>query len=291
MWQSPGLLVPLALLAVYIIWGSTYFAIRIALDSWPPFLLGAVRFLIAGTLLYAWLRLRGNPPPTRDQWFNAAITGTLLLGVGNGLVCFAEQTVASGLAAIAVASMPLFAAAFGAMYRDWPSRLEWLGLAIGFAGVILLNMGAGMSGAPIGAIALIVASASWAFGSVWSRRRDMPPASMNTAAQMICGGTALTVVAILMGERLPDNPTASSMLAMIYLIVFGSLIAFTAYLYLLKNVRAVLATSYAYVNPPVAVLLGVLFIGEVVRGTDLVAMAVILVGVAMITLGKVKKRE
>ncbi|MGB0133599.1 MAG: drug/metabolite exporter YedA [Dokdonella sp.] len=290
-WQSPGLLVPLALLAVYIIWGSTYFAIRVALESWPPFLLGAVRFLIAGTLLYAWLRLRGSAPPTRHQWFNAAVTGTLLLGVGNGLVCFAEQTVASGLAAIAVASMPLFAAAFGAMYRDWPSRLEWLGLAIGFAGVILLNMGAGMTGAPIGAIALIVAATAWAFGSVWSRRRDMPPASMNTAAQMISGGTALSVVAILMGERLPHDPTTPALLAMLYLIVFGSLIAFTAYLYLLRNVRAVLATSYAYVNPPVAVLLGVLFIGEVVRGSDLIAMAVILVGVAMITLGKVKKRE
>ena len=289
-WQSTRLLVPLALLAVYVIWGSTYFAIRIALDSWPPFLLGAIRFLIAGGLLYAWLRLRGVPPPTRHQWFNAAVTGTLLLGVGNGLVCFAEQTVASGLAAIAVASMPLFAAAFGAMYRDWPSRLEWLGLMIGFAGVILLNVGAGMTGAPIGAIALVVASAAWAYGSVWSRRRDMPPASMNTAAQMISGGIALTIVATLMGERLPEQPTMHSTLAMLYLIVFGSFIAFTAYLYLLKNVRAVLATSYAYVNPPVAVLLGVLFIGEVVHGSDLSAMAVILVGVAMITLGK-KKRE
>ncbi|MEZ5460797.1 drug/metabolite exporter YedA [Dokdonella sp.] len=291
LWHSPRLLVPLALLAVYVIWGSTYFAIRIALESWPPFLLGAVRFLIAGGLLYAALRLRGVAPPTRRQWFNAAITGTLLLGVGNGLVCFAEQTVASGLAAIAVASMPLFAAAFGAMYRDWPSRLEWLGLVIGFCGVILLNMGAGMSGAPIGAIALIVAATAWAFGSVWSRRRDMPPASMNTAAQMISGGSALCMVAILMGERFPEEPTAPALLAMLYLIVFGSLVAFTAYLYLLRNVRAVLATSYAYVNPPVAVLLGVVFIGEVARATDLVAMAVILAGVAMITLGKVKKRE
>jgi drug/metabolite transporter (DMT)-like permease len=291
LWHSPRLLVPLALLAVYVIWGSTYFAIRIALESWPPFLLGAVRFLIAGSLLYAVLRLRGVAPPTRHQWFNAAITGTLLLGVGNGLVCFAEQTVASGLAAIAVASMPLFAAAFGAMYRDWPSHLEWLGLVIGFAGVILLNLGAGMTGAPIGAIALIVAATAWAFGSVWSRRRDMPPASMNTAAQMISGGTALSMVAILTGERFPEEPTAPALLAMLYLIVFGSLVAFTAYLYLLRNVRAVLATSYAYVNPPVAVLLGVLFISEVVSGSDLIAMAVILAGVAMITLGKVKGRE
>lgn len=290
-WQSPGLLVPIALLAVYIIWGSTYFAIRVALESWPPFLLGAVRFLIAGGLLLAVLRLREVALPSRQQWLNAAVTGTLLLGVGNGLVCFAEQTVASGLAAIAVASMPLFAAAFGALYRDWPSRLEWLGLMIGFAGVILLNAGAGMTGAPAGAVALLVAAMAWAFGSVWSRRRDMPPASMNTAAQMVSGGFALAVVALLMGERFPEAPSTPALLAMLYLIVFGSLVAFTAYLYLLRNVRAVLATSYAYVNPPVAVLLGVLFIGERVRPGDIVAMAVILVGVAMITLGKVKKRD
>jgi drug/metabolite transporter (DMT)-like permease len=290
--QTPSrLLVPLALLAVYVIWGSTYFAIRVALGSWPPFLLGAVRFLLAGSLLYGILRLRGVAPPTRLQWFNAAVTGTLLLGVGNGLVCFAEQSVASGLAAIAVASMPLFAATFGALYRDWPSRLEWLGLAIGFAGVILLNLGAGMSGSPIGAIALVVAAIAWAFGSVWSRRRDMPPASMNTAAQMISGGCALSIVSLLSGERLHAVPSASASLAMLYLIVFGSLIAFTAYLYLLRNVRAVLATSYAYVNPPVAVLLGILFLGEAVHANDVAAMTIILFGVALITLGKLRGRK
>ncbi len=282
-------LVPLALFAVYVIWGSTYFAIRVALDSWPPFLLGAVRFLVAGGVLYAFLRLRGMAAPTRAQWINAGVSGTLLLGIGNGLVCFAEQTVASGLAAIAVASMPLFAAAFGAIYRDWPSRLEWLGLVIGFGGVILLNLGSGMSGSPIGAIALVSAAIAWAFGSVWSRRRNMPPASMNTAAQMICGGAALSIVAILQGERMHGLPSLSATLALLYLIVFGSLIAFTAYLYLLGNVRALLATSYAYINPPVAVLLGALFLNEVVHPGDVAAMAVILAGVAMITLGKGRK--
>jgi drug/metabolite transporter (DMT)-like permease len=285
------LLVPLALFAVYVIWGSTYFAIRVALGSWPPFLLGAVRFLLAGSLLYAVLRLRGVTPPTRLQWFNAAVTGTLLLGVGNGLVCFAEQSVASGLAAIAVASMPLFAAAFGALYRDWPSRFEWLGLAIGFAGVILLNLGSGMSGSPLGAIALIVAAIAWAFGSVWSRRRDMPAASMNTAAQMLSGGCALAVTSLLTGERLQAMPSGSAMMAMLYLIVFGSLVAFTAYLYLLRNVRAVLATSYAYVNPPVAVLLGIVFLGEAVHANDVAAMTIILFGVALITLGKLRGRK
>ena len=280
----PRVLVPLALLAVYLVWGSTYLAIRIALESWPPFTMAAIRFLVAGALLYVFLRWRGMASPTRPQWINAAITGTLLLGLGNGLVCYAQQSVASGLAAVAVAGMPLFAAIFAGLYGHWPRKLEWLGLAVGFAGVILLNLGAGMSAAPLGALALVAAAASWAFGSVWSRRRDMPPAAMNTATQMLCGGGMLTLGALLAGERLPASPGAGATLALLYLIVFGSLVAFSAYLYLLEHVRPLLATSYAYVNPPVAVLLGAAFAGEAVHAGDLLAMAIILAGVALITL-------
>lgn len=284
----PRVLVPLALLAVYLVWGSTYLAIRIALESWPPFTMAAIRFLVAGALLYAFLRWRGMASPTRPQWINAAITGTLLLGLGNGLVCYAQQSVASGLAAVAVAGMPLFAAIFAGLYGHWPRKLEWLGLAVGFAGVILLNLGAGMSAAPLGALALVAAAASWAFGSVWSRRRDMPPAAMNTATQMLCGGGMLTLGAQLAGERLPASPGAGATLALLYLIVFGSLVAFSAYLYLLEHVRPLLATSYAYVNPPVAVLLGAAFAGEAVHAGDLLAMAIILAGVALITLTRQK---
>lgn len=284
--KNPRVLVPLALLAVYLVWGSTYLAIRIALESWPPFTMAAIRFLIAGGVLYAFLRWRGMAAPTRAQWFNAAFTGTLLLGLGNGLVCYAEQSVASGLAAVAVAGMPLFAAIFAGLYGQWPRRMEWLGLAVGFAGVILLNLGAGMSAAPLGALALVTAAAAWAFGSVWSRRRDMPPAAMNTAAQMLCGGAVLTVGALLAGERLPASPTLGATLALVYLIVFGSLVAFTAYLYLLQTVRPLLATSYAYVNPPVAVLIGAWLGGETIHVGEVVAMAIILAGVALITLTK-----
>ena len=286
--MNPRVLVPLALLSVYLVWGSTYLAIRFALESWPPFLMAGIRFLVAGGLLYGFLRWRGMAAPTRAQWLNAAFTGTLLLGLGNGLVCYAEQSVASGLAAVAVASMPLFAATFAGLYGQWPRRIEWLGLAIGFAGVILLNLGSGMGASPWGALALIVAPIAWAFGSVWSRQRDMPPAAMNTAAQMLCGGVILTLAALLFGERMPVQPTIASTLALVYLIVFGSLVAFTAYLYLLENVRPLMATSYAYVNPPVAVLIGAWFGGELVHGNDIVAMLIILAGVALITLTRQK---
>lgn len=286
---GPGVLIPLALLTLYLVWGSTYLGIRIALESYPPFLLAGVRFLGAGVAMYAFLRWRGLVPPTRRQWRNAAVTGVLLLGFGNGLVCFAEERVSSGIAAVAVSSMPLFAAAFSSMYGQWPTRRETVGLLVGFAGVIVLNLGSGLSGERLGAIALLTAAMCWAFGSVWSRRQDMPAGPMNTAAQMLCASVALLGVGFASGEVLPAEPTTRATLALVYLAVFGSIVAFSAYLYVLKHARPALATSYAYVNPPVAVLFGVLLLGETVGPYDLAGMAVILVGVGVITLARQRR--
>jgi drug/metabolite transporter (DMT)-like permease len=282
-------MVPLALFALYIIWGSTYLGIRFALESYPPFLLAGLRFLGAGILLLGFLRMRGVALPTPRQWRNAAITGLLLLGFGNGLVCFAEQHVSSGIAAVAVASMPLFAALFSGMYGEWPSRNETVGLVIGFAGVIVLNLGSSLSGSRIGAIALLIAAASWAFGATWSRRQDMPAGPMNTAAQMLCASVALLLVGFATGERLPEHPTFRATAAVVYLGLFGSIIAFSAFLYVLKHARPALATSYAYVNPPVAVLFGVLLVGESVGPYDIAGMAIILLGVGAIALARQKR--
>ncbi len=279
-------LIPLALIGVYLLWGSTYLAIRVALVSYPPFLMGACRFLVAGSLLFAYLRWRGVAAPNSKQWFNCAVTGTLLLGGGNGLVCFAEQSVPSGVSAVAVASMPLFAALFAGLYRQWPNRLETFGLLIGFAGVIVLNLGGNLRGSPLGALALVCAAASWAFGSVWSRRRNMPHPMMSTAAQMLCGSIALGIVGLASGERISSVANVDATLAVGYLIVAGSLLGFSAYVYLLHHVRPALATSYAYVNPPIAVLLGVALGGESVHALDLLGMAVILAGVVAISLAK-----
>ncbi|RDS82960.1 drug/metabolite exporter YedA [Dyella monticola] len=281
-----GTWVPLSMFALYIIWGSTYLGIRIALESYPPFLLAGVRFAIAGLLLFGYLRLRGTALPNARQWRNAAVTGVLLLGFGNGLVCYAEESVSSGISAVAVATMPLFAAVFTGLYGEWATRRETLGLLIGFVGVIVLNFGSALSGSHIGAVALIVASMAWAFGSVWSRRQDMPVGMMNTAAQMLCGSIALLIVGLSSGERLPSHPTVHATLAAAYLVVFGSLVAFSAYLYVLKHARPAFATSYAYVNPPIAVLFGVLLLGEKVGPYDLAGMAVILLGVVIITLAR-----
>jgi len=285
---SPRVLVPVCLLGVYLIWGSTYLAIRVVVASYPPFAMAAVRFLIAGGAMYALLRWHGIAAPTRKQWFNCLVTGTLLLGIGNGLVCYAEQNVASGLTAVAVASVALFMAVFAGLYGHWPNRLEWIGLIVGFAGVVVLNFGGELRGEPLGAIALVVASIGWAFGSVWSKHQDMPHPAMSAAAQMLCGALPLGAVALLRGEHVAhlDNGATA---ALAYLIVAGSLLGFSAYIYLLHHTRPALASSYAYVNPPVAVLVGVFLGGEQITRLDLVGMCVVLIGVVAITLAKTKR--
>ena len=293
--MSPGksaapsaLAVALALASVYLVWGSTYLAIRIGLEGYPPFLMGSLRFLAASAVFYAFLRWRGHAAPTRAQWKNAAVMGLFMLVMGNGLVNFAEQTVSSGLAAIAVASMPLWAALFGVMKRQHPSRGEWLGLAIGFVGVVWLNVGSEMRASLGGMLALLAAPIAWAWGSVWSRGRDLPAPFMSTAAQMLCGGVAMGVLGLALGERITRVPPLEATLAVGYLAAFGSIVAFSAYVWLLQNVRPALATSYAYVNPPIAVLLGALLLDEHFGISAIGAMAVILAGVLIITRAKAR---
>jgi drug/metabolite transporter (DMT)-like permease len=283
-----ALAVALALGSVYLVWGSTYLAIRIGLDGYPPFLMGALRFLAAGAVFYAVLRWRGHAAPTRAQWKNAAVMGLFMLVLGNGMVNFAEQTVSSGVAAIAVASMPLWAGLFGVLRGNNPSRGEWLGLAIGFAGVVWLNAGSELRASLPGMIALIAAPVAWAWGSVWSRGRDLASPFVSTAAQMLWGGLFMAVLAALLGERIVGEPPLRATLAVAYLAVFGSILAFSAYVWLLDHVRPALATSYAYVNPPIAVLLGAVLLGEKVGPHSVAAMAVILAGVLIITRAKAR---
>lgn len=289
--RAHGVAVLLAIAAVYLIWGSTYLAIRFALEGGlPPLLMAGGRFLVAGGLMYAVLRLRGVPAPTRAQWRDLAVMGALLLGLGNGLVCIAEQSVSSGLAAVAVASSALWMGVFAAMRGARPGRMEWFGLAAGFAGVLWLNAGSALRGSPVGLVALFVATLAWAFGSIWSRGRDLPSPFMAAAGQMLCGGAMLLVAGVALGERMHAPPTPQGLLAVGYLASFGSIVAFSAYIWLLHHVRPVLAGSYAYVNPAIAVVLGAWLAGERFGAGDLGAMAVILCGVVAITLAKAQPR-
>lgn len=286
-----GGLVVLALFLVYVVWGSTYLAIRFALEggALPLTMVSGARFIVAGGLMYAVLRWRGVPAPTRAQWKNVAFMGLTLLLLGNGMVVLAERDVSSGLAATAVASVPLWMALFSALRGQRSTRGEWAGIAIGFLGVVWLNAGSSLTATPLGLVLLLIAPLGWAFGSVWSRGRDLPSPFMTAAAQMLCGGVLLVACGLLRGERPHALPSVDGLWAVAYLCVFGSIVAFTAYVWLLHNVRPALAGSYAYVNPVIAVMLGTWIGHERFGVNDMLAMAVILAGVVVLTLARARK--
>ena len=287
--RAPGpLAIALALASVYVLWGSTYLGIRFALESYPPFLLGAARMFLAGAIMWVMLRRRGVPGPTRKQWRTLWVLSIFMVLLSNGLVNLAETQVDSGLAAIAVASMPLFAGVFAMLRGRHPSKIEWLGLVVGFAGVIWLNAGSALSGSTLGLVCLVIAPLAWAWGSVWSRDLDLPEPFMSASGQMLAGSAWMLLAALATGERFTAVPSLGATTAMLYLVVAGSIVGFTAYIWLLHHVRPALATSYAYVNPPIAVLFGALLAGEHFSAHDLGAMAVILVGVVIITLAKAR---
>lgn len=290
--HAAGLAVVVALAIVYVVWGSTYLAIRLALEGgWPPLMgVSGSRFVLAGGAMYAFLRWRGVAAPSVAQWKNLAVMGALLLGLGNGCVVLAQQHVSSGLAAVAVASMPLWMGVFGMWRGLRPSRMEWMGIAIGFAGVLWLNAGSSLTASPFGLVMLLVAPVAWAFGSIWSRGRDLPSPFMTAAGQMLCGGVLLVSMGLLRGEGFDAVPTLHGTLALLYLAVFGSIVAFSAFVWLLHHVRPTLVSSYAYVNPVIAVALGAWLAGERFTAHDLGAMAVILAGVLTITVARIVRR-
>lgn len=276
-----------ALFALYIIWGSTYFVIRIGVQSWPPFLMAGTRFLSAGLLLTTFLLITGHKLPPLRPMLNAALIGVLLLAVGNGFVTVAEhQDVPSGIAAVVVATVPLFTLCFSHFFGIKTRKLEWMGIAIGLAGIILLNSGGNLSGNPWGALMILIGSMSWAFGSVYGSRIELPSGMMAGAIEMLAAGLVLMLASLLSGERLTTMPTTEGFLAVGYLALFGSIIAINAYMYLIRNVSPAVATSYAYVNPVVAVLLGTGFGGEYLSLTEWVALGIIIMAVVLVTLGK-----
>src|SRR5215471_2220423 len=276
----------LSLLSLYFLWGGTYLAMRIALHGFPPFILAGVRQLTAGVILFLFLWLRKHELPTRKQWMTAIIVGGLLLVVGNGGVVFAEQWVSSGLAALALGAIPLWAALFSGLFGRWPTRIEWFGLGLGFFGLVLLNLENGLHANPLGAIVLFIAPIGWAFGSILSQYLPSPKGLMASASQMLAGGVLLFIVGFANGEHMTSMPGPGPWAAMAYLIIGGSLIAFSAYGYLLSHVRPALATSYAYVNPLVAVGLGVVLAGEQMTLVEVLAMLTILSGVGLVSLGR-----
>ena len=279
-------LVIAALLSLYVIWGSTYYAMRVALEALPPYSMAAPRFTIAGALLFVVLLLRGAALPKPREWLACAAVGTLLLVMGNGFVALAERSVDSGTAATIVATMPLWMAGIGWLWGERPKARELLGLAFGFAGVAVLNSGSELTLRGVDGLAVVLAPVAWAVGSLWSKRLPMPSGLMSTACQMILGGLAMFVVAFARGERVHWPVSGRALAAVGYLIVFGSLIAFSAYGFLLRATRPLIATSYAYVNPLVALAIGAAIGGERLTARKLGACALTVAGVLIVTLSR-----
>jgi drug/metabolite transporter (DMT)-like permease len=292
----------LAFAAVYVIWGSTYLGIRIAIETMPPLLMAAGRFVVAGAVLYVVARWRGAPAPSRANWIAATIVGALLLLGGNGGVAWGELVVPSSLAALLVATEPLWIAVL-----DWmrpggqrPTLFVTLGLLLGFAGVVLLvspgHIAGGGAVNPLGALAILGASCSWALGSLYTARGAKLPASplLATGMQMLVGAALLCVVGLAAGEGARfswSGISARSWWAMVYLIFIGALVGFSAYTYILKNASPSKASTYAYVNPVVAVFLGWAFANEAITPRTILAAATIIGAVVVITSAKSRAFE
>ena len=285
-----------AFAAVYLIWGSTFLAIRYAIETMPPLLMAGVRFIIAGAMLYAWGAIREKARPTRAQWVGTAIVGSLLLAGGNGAVSWSEQFVPSGLAALVVANTPLWMVLFEWARRggDRPTAPVLAGIALGFIGLILLVGPGDILGAssvdPRSAVVLMLGTLAWAFGSIYSRSLRMPAsARLSTGMQMLAGGALLLFLGLIIGEGARVELGAistKSALALLYLIVFGAIVGFTAYIWLLTVTTAARVSTYAYVNPVVALILGWLLADEPMNARTILAAAVILAGVAVITIAR-----
>lgn len=283
----------IALLALYIVWGSTYLAIRFAVETIPPFFHASLRFAISGAILYVWRLYAGDGKPTVSNWKSTAIVGTLLLLGGNGLVALAEKTVPSGIAALMISTSPFWLVLFESLRArgNKPTWLSILGLVIGFGGVFLLIgpseiTGSGQEFDPFGTILLLIAPILWSSGSIYARGADMPKSTLlSTGMQMLTGSVALFIVSVLTGELRGFSFAQVSLLSwqgLIYLITFGSLVGFVAYGWLLHNAPVSLFSTYAYVNPVVAVFLGWLLADEVLNSRTVVASAIIIGSVILI---------
>ena len=306
--QPSTLSVALALATVYVIWGSTYLAIAYVVETLPPLLAAGVRFVIAGLLILGFLvaRDRGSRKPGRSrlavpravEWRTAIIVGGLLLLGGNGMVSVAEQSVPSGLAAVLIATVPIWMTLFDALLtRRRPSALAGIGLGVGMLGVaILLFPTQGVSELdPVGIGLLVLAAVSWAIGSIYARHGPLPQNQlMGTGMQQLAGGGVILVAALLVGDfgRFdPGQVSTASWLGLVYLIIFGSLLGFTAFVWLLHHVPVTTASTYGYVNPVVAVALGILVRGEQLTPRTIVAAALIIGAVVAMVTGRPREVE
>jgi drug/metabolite transporter (DMT)-like permease len=254
--RPPTWLIAACLFAVYVIWGTTYFAIKLGIEGAPPFFLIGTRFVAAGGLLLGWQMLRGQTMPTAKQWRGAAIIGFLLLVVGNGGVAVAEHWVSSGATVALISIMPLGTALWSGAFGDWPRPLEWGAIVLGGIGAAVMLLGADLQASTVGTLVILLGITCWSLGTVLSRRVDVPHGPTGFGAEMLAAGVMALAISAALGEHwaLPTAP--HFWWVWFYLVIFGSVIAFSAYRFVVERVSPTLAATYAYVNPPVALLVG-----------------------------------
>jgi drug/metabolite transporter (DMT)-like permease len=291
-----------ALIAVYIVWGSTYLAIRFVVETIPPFLSAGTRFLISGAILYLWRRLSGDTAPKKVEWRSAAIIGLLLLLGGNGALVWAEQRIPSGIASLFIGTTPVWMVLIDAVRRNGQRAnwLTWLGVLVGLIGTALLanpwqTHTASPALDPFGMAVLIFAALSWSIGSLYSRKASLPVSPlMGTGMEMLVGSLGLFTFGTLVGEWGQLNISAISLRSLgglAYLIIFGSMIGFVAYTWLLRNAPTPMVSTYAYVNPVVAIVLGSVFAHEAMEGIEIVSALIIIGGVVLITTARSIKEK
>jgi drug/metabolite transporter (DMT)-like permease len=285
-------LVLACLLATWVVWGSTYLAIKFALISLPPFVQMGSRFVVAGALLLAWMKWRGAVMPTAIEWRNALVVGTLMLGFGMGGVAYSEQTVASGLVVSFIAVQPMWQAVLQSVWKVYPTRFEMLGIIVGAVGVTMLVQGQGFGASTSGLFAISIAIICWGLGSVLSQRvTPLAKGATGFASEMLMGGLVLLAMSAIAGETVQTPLDTKAVIAWFYLVIFGSLIAFNAYMILLEKASPALATSYSFVNPIIALALGVWFANEVITTWEWLSAVVIVLGVVMIVSANLQKSD
>lgn len=280
--KAPAWQIGACLLAVYVVWGTTYFAIKVGIEEIAPFFMVGTRFVVAGGLLLGWQLLRRRPMPTAKQWGGATLVGFLLLVIGNGSVSVAERWVSSGATVALISIMPLATALWCGAFGDWPRRAEWVAIALGAAGAGVMLMGRDLQTSVVGTLMILVGTTSWSLGAVLTRRLDIPHGPSGFGAEMLSAGLIALALSAVMGEHwaLPHAPRV--WWAWGYLVIFGSLIAFSAYRFVVERVSPTLASTYAYVNPPVALVVGWWLGKETFSANVLLGLPIVLGAVALL---------
>jgi drug/metabolite transporter (DMT)-like permease len=289
--KPPGWLIAVCLLAVYIIWGTTYFAIKVGIEGAAPFFLIGTRFVVAGSLLLGWQAIRGQPMPAARQWRGAALVGFLLLVVGNGGVAVAEHSVSSGATVALISVMPLATALWLGVFGEWPRRLTWAAIVVGGIGAAVMLMGRDLQGSIGGTLVILLGTTCWSLGTVLSRRVEIPHGPTGFGAEMLTAGLMALGISAALGEHwaLPTSPRV--WWAWTYLVVFGSVVAFSAYRFIVERVSATLASTYAYVNPPVALLVGWWLGNESFSANTLLGLPIVLAGVALLAWAQARAHD